>query len=575
MRNKEVSQILYEIANLLSLGDENPFRIRAYEKAAQIIESIPEDIEDLYKTQKLKTIPGIGEGISEKISEYLTTNKLLYLEELRKKFPSGLLEIMNIPGMGPKKTKIIYEKLNIKTIDELKEAIKQHKLRTLDGFGEKTEKNILEGIQLKEKSKGRILLSDAIEISENIIDELKKYKEIKQISPAGSLRRKKETVGDIDILCTVETKKEKFIIDKFTQLNIVKKIIAKGTTKATILTKQDLQIDLRVVNPSCYGAAMQYFTGSKEHNIALRELANKIGLTINEYGVFKLTDNEKPIVGKTEEEVYKILSLQYIQPELRENRGEIELAQKNKLPLLIQPYDIKGDIHIHSKYSDGKNSIDEIVQKAQDMNYEWIIITDHSQGLKVANGTSISELYKKIDEIKKINKKTKTKILCGTEVDILYDGKLDYPDDVLKEVDFVICAIHTGFKQTQQQILERIKIAFQNKYVHAMSHPSGRLLNKRNPYKIDMNRVLEYAKEFGVALEINAFPDRLDLSDNYCKKAKEMGIKLTIGTDAHYVSQMEYMKFGLYVAQRGWLEKDNLINTLSYDNLVKFLKNRR
>ncbi|MEM4368062.1 MAG: DNA polymerase/3'-5' exonuclease PolX, partial [Candidatus Anstonellales archaeon] len=353
------------------------------------------------------------------------------------------------------------------------------------------------------------------------------------------------------------------------------KVNACGDTKGSIITTSNIQVDLRVVPKEVYGAALQYFTGSKQHNIHLREIANKKNLTISEYGVFKIQNKEKPICGKTEKEVYEILGLQYIEPELREDRGEIELAQKNQLPKLIDLKDIKGDTHVHSNYSDGANTIKEIAEYAYKLGYEWIIVCDHSQSLKVAGGLDIKTLYKKIEEIKNLNKTSKVRILCGQEVDILSDGRLDYPDDVLKELDFVIAAVHTGFKQSEEQITERIIRAIDNKYVHSISHPTGRLLNKRSPYKVNISKIIEYASKAGVMLEINAFPERLDLNDINTKYAKEHNVLISIGTDAHHISQMEYMQLGVYVARRGWLEKKNVVNTLSQSDLIKYLKKRR
>lgn len=576
MRNKEIAEQLYLIAQLLSLTDENPFKIRAYEKAAQVIESLPQAIEEIAKDfDKLSSIPGVGKSIAEKIIEYLNTGKIQRLEELKAKFPEGVFEMLKIPGLGPKRVRLLYEKLDIRDIKTLKEYVQKHMLKTLPGFGEKVEKNILEGIQLLSASEQRILLFDAMKIVDEIISELKKNKDIINIDPCGSLRRKKETIGDIDILCCVTPGKEKEVVEKFTKISSVKKVLACGDTKGSIIMSSNIQVDLRVVPKGVYGAALQYFTGSKQHNIHLREIANKKQLTLSEYGVFKIDKKDKPIASKTEQEVYKVLGLDYIEPELREDRGEIEAALQGKLPKLLELKDIKGDTHVHSKYSDGANSVKEIVEYAQKLGYEWIIVCDHSQSLKVARGVEIKDLYKKIDEIRNLNKNSKVKILCGQEVDILSDGKLDYPDEVLKELDFVIAAIHTGFKQSEEQITERIMRAIENKYVHSISHPTGRLLNKRAAYSVALPQIIEYAAKSGVMLEINAFPERLDLDDINAKYAKEKGVLLSIGTDAHHISQMDYMILGVYVARRSWLEKKDVVNTMSYDKLCKFLKERR
>jgi DNA polymerase (family 10) len=573
MKNKEVAELLFKIAELLNIAGENPFKIRAYERASQMIDTMAEPIEQAINTK----IPGIGDGIKEKIVEYLDTDNSKYYDELKQKLPEGLLQLIEIPGLGPKKAKLIYDKLGITSIDGLRKAAKDSKLRALPGLGEKTEQNILQGIEFKEKSKGRVLLDKASALADDIISILNKNADVDKLTSAGSLRRKKETIGDIDILCTAANDKDTSINDTFTSMPIVDKVLAKGTTKSSIMTKSGIQVDLRVVDQSHYGAALQYFTGSKEHNVVLRELAIKHGYTLNEYGLFEFTDKTKthPVAGKTEQEIYKKLNLQYIPPELRENRGEIELAKEHKLPALVELADIKGDLHVHSTYSDGHNTIAELVERAEQLGYEWLVISDHSQSLKIARGLSEKELLLKIDEIKNLNKKTKVKILAGTEVDILSDGKIDYPDSVLKQLDFVICGVHSSFKQPEQQMTDRVKRAFENKYVHAMSHPSGRLLLTRDAYKINEPLLLEYAKQYDVALEINAHPIRLDLTDVYCKKAKEMGIKLCIGSDAHYMAELEYMKYGVYTAQRGWLEKNDIMNSMGYEELVKFLNKKR
>lgn len=572
MKNREIAAIFYKIAELLSLANENSFRIRAYEKAAQAVETLSEAVEEIAKRDELKDIPGIGESTAEKIQEYLSTGKMTYLEQLEEKFPPGLIEIMSIPGMGPKKAKTLYDKLKISTVSELVKAIKQQKIRELRGFGAKVEENILKGIALKSKSGGRILLYEAKRLADEIVKELSKNKNIKQISAAGSLRRFKETVRDVDLLCSAPKAQAAPIIEQFTHLRNFIRILAAGQTKASCLTADGIQVDLRVVEPAAYGAALLYFTGSKEHNIKLRELAIKKGLTINEYGVFKIGKKTKSLAGKTEEEVYHYLGLSYIPPTLREDRGEIAVAARNKVPKLVELKDIHGDIHIHSNYSEGAGSIAEIAEKAKGLGYEWVIICDHSQSLKIARGVSVVDLHKKIREINSFNKNSRDfKILCGIELDILPDGSLDYPEEVLKKVDFVLAAIHTGFKQTEAQITARIVKALQNPYVDALAHPSGRLLNRRDAYPVNMEKVLEVAAQNHKILEVNVFPERLDLSDIYCRKAKEIGVTLAMGTDAHAIDHMYYMAPGVGYCQRGWLEKRDILNCLSYKELLKTL----
>jgi len=576
LKNNEISKILYEISELLALAGENRFRILAYERAARTVENFAGDIEDIAAQGKLREIPGIGEGMAEKISEYLKDGRLKYLDELKKKFPEGLLEMMAVPGLGPRKAKIIFGKLKISNLKELRLAAKHARLRGLPGFGEKTEANILKGIQLKENARGRILLPEALKAAGEITAQLKKGGDIIEIQPAGSLRRRKETIGDIDILCIVQKGKEKSVIDKFTHLPGVIKINAAGETKASVVSESGLQADLRVIEQASYGAALQYFTGSKEHNIAMRELAKKKGLTINEYGVSKLDNKSNIIAGRTEKDVYASVGLAFIEPELRENRGEIKAAQKNALPKLIELKDIRGDTHAHSNYSDGSEPVSVIAEKAAEAGYEWIIITDHSQSLKIARGLTVKELMRKLEDIKKINlKQKKIKVLFGAEVDILMDGSLDYTDEVLNKLDFVTASIHSGFKQPQEKIHERIFRAFENKYVHCLSHPTGRLIGTREAYAVNMEKVIAQAAKTGVYLEINAYPERMDIYDIHCKMAKEAGVKIAIGTDAHHTDQLAYMELGVCVARRGWLEKSDVINTLSFDKLVKALGTRR
>jgi DNA polymerase (family 10) len=574
MKNSDLAEILYKIVKYLYLSEENIFKIRAYERAAQVIETFPEPIEKFKNSpEKLQDLPGIGRGIAEKIVEYLNTGTIKYYEELKKKFPESLLDLMSIPGLGHKRTKVLYEKLGIETIDMLKDYAKRGVLENLEGFGKKVVQNILEGIEFKTTSEKKFLYIDAQQVVDKIVNYLTS-KEILKLDICGSFRRKKDLIGDLDILCCTKDEKKEFVVKKFVSIPEIKKVVAEGSTKASVITQKGLQVDFRVVPIESYGSSLQYFTGSKEHNIKLREYALQKGYSISEYGVFNVS-NKKYVCGKNEHEVYKVLGLEYIPPELRENRGEIELAKEHKLPKLLELKNVKGDTHIHSHYSDGTNSILEIVSVAEKMGYEWIIICDHSKSLKVANGLEEKDLYKKIEEIEKINKTSKVKIFCGAEVDILSDGELDYSDDILSKIDFVIAAIHTGFKQSEEQITQRIIRAMENKYVHSISHPTGRILLKRDEYKVDISKIVEYAKKCDVLLEINAYPERLDLNDINVKYAKENGVKFSIGTDAHNVSHMNYMVYGINVARRGWLEENDVINTMSYSQLKKYLKSRR
>ena len=566
MRNKEVAQLLQKIAELLAFKEENIFKIRAYEKAAQTIEYLGKDIAE--ELQSGNKIAGVGESIAEKIKEYLSQGKITYLEELKKEIPPGLLEIMDIPGLGPRRAKLLYEKLGIKNVAELKQAAQQHRLQELESFGQKLEENILKGLKLLSQAQERMLISTALEIAERIIAELKKAG-VKKISEAGSLRRRKETIRDIDIL--VASNSPEPVMKKFCSLGQVQ---ARGETKASILTAENIQVDLRVVKETEFGSALQYFTGSKEHNIALRKLAITRNKKISEYGLFD--QRGKKIAGESEEEIYHHLGLDYIPPELREDQGEIDLAKKHCLPTLLNLSDIQGDLHIHSNYSDGHMTIAEIVHQARQLGYRWVSIADHSQSLKVARGLSPEQLNKKIQEIKNLRaQEPEIEILIGSEVDILSDGKLDYPEEILKQLDVVIAAVHSNFKQDENTMTERIIRAMKNPYVHIISHPTGRLLNRRSPYAVNIDRIIEAAADYKVALEINAFPERLDLPDIWCRRAKEKNVLLAIGSDAHFLSQMEYLRYGVFVARRGWLSKKDLVNTRSVSDLKKLLTRRR
>ncbi|MCM8826222.1 MAG: DNA polymerase/3'-5' exonuclease PolX [Candidatus Omnitrophica bacterium] len=569
MKNQEVAKIFRDIAKILDFQGDNPFRIRAYERASQNIESIPEDIELLWKENRLTEISGIGKDLANKIGEIITTGTLSQYEELKKKVPPGILQMMEIPGLGPKTVKLIYEKLKIDNIDDLEKAAKNGKLHYLERIKEKTEENILRGIEIIRKGKERLPLYLALNTANRFIEELKKIVGFKEIEVAGSLRRRKDTIRDIDIL-VVSSNPQK-VMDKFVNLDLVKEVLAKGETKSSVLAKEsNIQVDLRVVEEDSFGSALMYFTGSKQFNIKVRQYAIKKGYKINEYGVFK---GERKLVSKSEDEIFEFFKMQFIPPELREDRGEIELALEKALPHLVEMGQIKGDFHVHSIYSDGASSLEAIGEKAKDLGYQYIGISDHSQSLKVAHGVDKEKLYEKIDTIRKINRKLKTvTVLCGAEVDILSDGKLDYPDSILKELDIVIAAIHTGFKQSKEVITKRIISACKNKYVNIIAHPTGRLWGVREPYDVDLDEIFKVARDYRVALEINCYHQRLDLNDIDALRAKEAGIKLALGTDAHILEQLHLINLGVSLARRAWLGKDNLLNCMSLEELRKWLK---
>jgi len=572
LKNLELSRIFEQIAKILKIKGENLFKIRAYEKITLVLENLPIDIETIYHQGGLNNIPGVGAGIAQKIEEFLTTGKLEYYEKLKETIPSGVIELLDISEVGPKTAKLLYEELGVDNIEKLEKAVRQHQIKDLPGMGEKSETNILRGIELYKRRKERFLLGRALPLAEEIVESLSQLKETNKISFAGSLRRKKETIGDIDILVTSQNPEK--IMKTFTSLPQVREILAEGPTKSSIITNDDLHIDVRVVEPISFGAALQYFTGSKAHNIKLRELALKRNLKINEYGVFEVESGNR-IAGEKEEEVYQALNLPFIPPELREDRGEIEAAQENRLPQLIEYSQIKGDLHLHTKWSDGAHTIKQMAVAAQKRGYKYIAITDHSQSLKFAGGLIEERLREQVEEIQKLNQELKDfTILSGIEVDIKSDGSLDFSDEILSKLDVVIAAIHSGFKQESKIITERIIKAMQNRFVNIIAHPTGRLIGYRESYQVDINEMMEVAVKTGTILEINSYPERLDLNDIYCRMAKEKGVQLAIETDAHSIEGLTFMDLGVAVARRGWLEKKEVINTLPLDKLLKRLKNK-
>ena len=572
MKNLELSRIFDQIAKMLNIKGENPFKVRAYEKITLVLENLPIDIETIYHQGGLNNIPGVGAGIAKKIEEFLTTGKLEYYEKLKETIPAGVIELLDIPEVGPKTAKLLYEKLEVDNIEKLERAVKEHQIKDLPGMGEKSETNILKGIELYKRRKERCLLGLALPVAEEIIEYLSQLKETNKISFAGSLRRKKETIGDIDILVT--SQKPEKIMKTFTSLPQVREIIAEGPTKSSVVTIDDLHVDLRVVEPISFGAALQYFTGSKAHNIRLRELAIKKNLKINEYGIFEAETGNR-IAGEKEEEVYRTLNLPFIPPELREDRGEIEAAQENRLPQLIEYSQIKGDLHLHTKWSDGAHTIRQMAEAAKKRGYKYIAITDHSQSLKFAGGLIEERLREQVEEIQKINQELNDfTILTGIEVDIKSDGSLDFSDEILSKLDVVIAAIHSGFKQESKIITERIIKAMQNKFVNIIAHPTGRLIGYRESYQVDVDKMMDMAAKTGIIFEINAYPERLDLNDVYCRMAKDKSVQVAIGTDAHSTDGLATMDLGVTVARRGWLEEKDVINTLPLDKLLKRLKNK-
>ncbi len=572
MINQEIAEIFYEIADILEMKDI-AWKPQAYRKAARSLETLSEDVRTIYKENRikaLKKIPGVGEALAKKIIEYIETKKIKGFQRLKDSLPKGMDKLMEIEGLGPKKISKLYKKLKIKNVKDLQKAIKFHKIRSLETFGEKTEENLKKSLDMFKKGQERVLLGIAIPISNKITSELKKVKGVEKVITAGSLRRMKETVGDLDIL--VVSKNPEAVMNKFTSLDEVSRVLAKGKTKSSVVLKNNLQADIRVVESKSFGAALNYFTGSKDHNVRLRQIALKKGLKLSEYGLF-LRKTNAYVAGKSEEELYKKFNMPYIEPELRENNGEIEAALKNKLPKLITHSDIISDLQMHSKYSDGFNTIEEMALAAKELNYEYILITDHSKTSAIANGMDEKRLLKQIEEIDKLNNKLqKIKILKGAEVDILKDGSLDFKNEILKKLDIVVVAIHSGFKSSEEEMTKRIIKGLENEYAKILSHPTGRLINKRAPYNVNIDRLIEFCKDNNKILEINSFPTRLDLKDAHIRLAIQNKVKLSIGTDSHNQEQLKYINLGIAQARRGWATKNDIINCLNYNQLKKVLK---
>ncbi|MDD5292461.1 MAG: DNA polymerase/3'-5' exonuclease PolX [Candidatus Omnitrophica bacterium] len=572
MKNLEIANIFSSIAQILEIKSDNLFRIRAYERAVEILQDL-DNIEEYAAADKLTEIPGIGKDLESKIKEYLSTGRIGYYEDLKKEVPLGILELLKVPSVGPKTAKLFYDELNIKDVATLEKFALEGKLLGLEGVKEKTVENILRGIDIFKRGSERIDIATAWDIAARFVSELRALKEVKRVEVAGSLRRMKETVKDIDIL--VASNKPQKVMDVFCGCAEVKDVFAKGITKSSVLSKGGVQVDARVVKPDSFGAALLYFTGSKNHNVKIRTIAARRNLKVNEYGVFPVTrkKSQECLASKTEEDLYKILKMQYIAPELREDTGEVEAALKNKLPKLIELKDIKGDLHAHSNYSDGKNTIREIVDAARKKGYEYIAISDHSQSLKVARGLSIADLKIKKKEIDSVNKRLKGfRVLFGTEVEIDSAGNIDYDDEILKEFDFVIAAIHSGFKQSKEQLSRRIIKACRNKNVDIIAHPTGRLWGARDSYELNFEEVFKAAKDTNTILEINSFPNRLDLGDSLIRLARQNGARFIINTDSHAVAHLDFMKFGVAMARRGWLTKQDVVNTLSLKDILKARK---
>jgi len=595
MDNQRIAEVFQEIADILEIQGVNRFRILAYQKAAQNISIMARDLKDLYQEdpKKLEEIPGIGKDLAGKIVELITTGKCAFHQQLLKTFDKGLLDILRVRGVGPKKVMLFYSQLGIDSIPKLKHAAETGVLRDLPGMGEKSETEILNSLGEYEKHRERMTLYDAFIQASKLVSYMKKCPLIDQVEYAGSLRRMKETIGDIDILVTAKNPKKDTakIMDYFLKYPDMEKVLAHGETKSAMILHSGVQTDIRVLDRKIFGAALHYFTGSKAHNIVIRDRAKKMGLKVNEYGVFKLKQakgkkepEEILVGGKTEEEVFKIVGVPFIIPEMREDRGEVEAALKHKLPKPINLWDLRGDLHVHSRWSDGTQEIETIARAYMEAGFEYIALTDHSPAVTVAHGLTLDRFKLQWDEIDAINadfeKAAKKgarpfKILKGVECDILPDGSMDLPDKVLAKMDIVIASVHSRFRLTEKEQTERIVKALHNGYVKILGHPTGRLINEREPYEVDMEKVIEAAVHNHVALEINSQPSRLDLYDYYCKLAKEKGAKFTIDSDSHHTSQLNFLQFGISVARRGWVEKGDVLNTLPLKDLFKYWKEKK
>ncbi|MBI4248098.1 MAG: DNA polymerase/3'-5' exonuclease PolX [Elusimicrobia bacterium] len=570
--NAKLSEIFDEMAVLLTFDDGNPFRIRAYQKAGQIIGGLPREAGDL-SGEDLARIEGIGKGIASHISEILKTGTLQELQALRRKVPEGLLALARVPGMGPKRARRLYYDEKIHGLEQLQKAAEAGRLRDLSGFGAKLEENILKGIRLAVKASERKLYWEAKLLAQKLLKDLRACPGVAEVVPAGSLRRGAETVGDLDILCAARDGAR--AVEFFTRMPGVERVLAAGATKAAVWLKDQIQCDFRVVPPESFGAALQYFTGSKEHNVVLRELAVKQGYSLNEYGLFKSGDSghKKPLAGRTEEEIYRRLGLAWIAPELRECRGEIAAAQRGSLPDLVELKDVRGDFHNHTRYTDGRDSLEDMVLGARSQGWEWTAIGDHSQSLKVAHGLSPRRLQETIEELRGLQKKHKDiRLMRSMEVDILKGGALDYPDEVLKTIDVVIGSVHTAFTLPEEEMTRRIEKAAANPHMDILGHLSGRLIGRREAYAVDAGKVFAQAARMRTAVEINGQPQRQDLSDTAARMAAEGGVTLAVTTDAHSAAQLEYMEAAVTIARRAGLEKKHILNCLTYDELKRWLE---
>jgi len=565
MRNLEIAAVFNQIADLLEIQGANPFRVRAYRRGAASLESLTDNIEAIVQQGAVRNISGIGEDLEKKIVEYLQSGRMEFHEQLKHEVPLGLVKMVEIPSVGPKTAKQIYDQFRIQTIEELEALCRTDSLLGVPGFKKKTIENILRGIELYRRRRGNYLLGKAVPIATQICRYLEPHAE--RVSYAGSLRRMKEVVHDIDILAASTNPEQ--TMKAFLGMPLIDSVLAQGGTKASLRVQDDLQVDLRVIEPRSWGAAMHYFTGSKAHNIRMRERAIKLGLKLNEYGLFDGSDQY--IAGADEKDIFEKLGLPFIPPVLREDQGEMEAAAAGKLPNIVELPDIQGDLHMHTSWSDGKYSTEEMIEAGRKRGYKYVAITDHSKSLGVAGGLSDDDLMKHMEEIRSIGSKyADIRVLAGTEVDIRLDGTLDYSDELLEKLDFVVASVHSGFKQSRSELTARVVRAMQNPYVRVIGHPTGRLLGDRDPYEIDFEEVMKEAARTRTCLEVNSNFHRLDLNDVHCRKARDMGVHVIISTDSHNYDDLLNLPYGVATAQRGWIEKDRVLNAQPVEKMLSF-----
>lgn len=565
VRNFVVARLFYEVATLLEVNDESRFRVRAWQRAAQTLETLGEDVAAVAARGGLTALPGIGRELAARIEEYLATGRIAVLETLRGGLPPRFLTLLEIRGLGPRTARLLWERLGVDSVERLEEVCRDGSVLTVPGVQRKTCENVLKGIALWRAGRARTPLSRAREVAARVVETLRAHGGVERIEVAGSLRRLRETVRDVDVLVT--STEPTRVIATLSEMPSVAEVIARGDTKASVRHQDGLQIDLRVVEPGAFGAALQYFTGSKDHNVRLRELAKRRGLTVSEYGVFEERTGAR-VAGATEGDVYAAVGLPWIPPELRENGGEIEAAREGRLPELVEARAIRGDLHAHTDWSDGHHPVERLVEAAQTRGYEYVIVSDHSRSTAIAGGLTVERLREQIARIHELQPRYDVRILTGTECDILADGSLDFPDDVLAGLDVVLGAVHSRFKQTRQEMTARIIRALENPHVDILAHPTGRLLGSRDPYDVDLDAVFAAARRHGKAIEINASPDRLDLADLHARRAAELGVPIAINTDAHYLSELDNLELGLGVARRAWLGPAQVLNARPLSDLL-------